>query len=279
MGALRDAYDSYQKKTAVPEIAAMPKSYAPAYYETMGKNVEVPRPVNANDISSAVSGNYKKYGGGIRGIGMGALAGIGKIGEFMGTEQGANIMAGLQTNPYLAEGYLKTADKLGRKEAGAVSAANQTNMELLKQRGEDVREAGKSAATAKQSQDNLILQNMLNEPSLAISQGQLALAGKREERETKQQEAVQKTGEVKTDYDQKVKPILDMANDLYAKKSISEANYAKLIREPLKYKVTSSAHKIFGIGPGAGITEGKLSVDANGNKAYVFPDGTINEVQ
>ena len=114
---------------------------------------------------------------------MGALAGLGKAGEFVASKVGNQILAGTSKSPYLAEGYLNNADRARQEEISLRSAAASANIERMKQQGEDVREAGKSAATAKQSADNLILQNALNEPHLQIEQGQLDLENKRASQE------------------------------------------------------------------------------------------------
>ena len=230
MGNLMDAYNAAKEKNKaqIPEIASLPATYAPAYYEAMGKTYEAPKTPEVSDIYTTGRDAYKKAGGGWKGAGMALLAGLGKTGEVFSTETGQKIAAGLSSNPYLAEGYLKNAERSHIEDRSAKSAASTMNMEKLKQMGEDVRERGKSESAAKQSENNLILQNALNEPQLKIAQGNLDLAGKREARESEMATAEL----MRKPVIEQRKAIIDAAQEAFKKGSISAEALADISANP-----------------------------------------------
>lgn len=250
---------------------------ARAYINQIRTPVEMPvSPVNR--IPQSVGDVKKAYtgaGGGIKGILSGAATGLGKLAELFNTEEGQKIMAGFQKDPHLARAYLGNAERERGDFASSVGVARKSEADKLNAIGELVRQQSKEAADYKTARELNEANIEANKPLRDVQIEQARQTGKLREEENARQEKERTFKEQES----KTKPIVDMVGELYRKKSISEKNYAKVMSDPLRYKVTSSAHKVFGIGPGAGIEEGVLHTDADGNKAYVFEDGTFNEVR
>ena len=183
MSALMDAYQDYLSKTnnpQIPQIAALPQStsippdYTKAYYEAMGTPATVPQPTGLQDVPGAVSNGYKAAGGGVGGVALGALAGLGKLGEFAASKTGNQILAGTAKSPYLAEGYLNNANQARQNELAQRQMAFQLNQENLKGMGEDVRAQAQQANELRKT----YLENQLQMPlKVAALQNEQAKTG------------------------------------------------------------------------------------------------------
>lgn len=229
MGALLDAYEAAKlKKAQIPEVAALPETYAPAYYSAMGKPYEAPKTAHAGDIYTSVRDAYKSTGGGLKGGLKAVLAGLGKTAEYMSTKEGQQILSGLTADPYLAAGYLNNAAQAGSEERAGVSSAASANMERMKQMGEDVREASKSAAAARQAESNIILQNSLNEPQLNLAQKNFDLSTKREAREADESAAELARKPVAEQRD----AVIKAAQEAFKKGSITAEALAEISANP-----------------------------------------------
>ncbi len=144
---------------------SMPPEIAKNYYENVSTPTSVSAPAGIQDIPGAVSKAYKSAGGGWKGAGLATLAGLGKLGEFMGTKTGNQIMAGLADNPYLAQGYLNNANTAREEELGRNKMAFEMNQEKLKNMGEDVR-----ANEQRLGQQKVAAMQLMAENQKALSQ-------------------------------------------------------------------------------------------------------------
>ena len=149
MGALLNAYNDFKNQNnptnmliqnaMTPSDSVVPKDYSKKYYENVSTPTPSYTPAGLQDMPGAVSNAYKSVGGGLKGVGLGALAGLGKVGEFISTKTGNQIMAGMSDNPYLAQGYLNNAGTAREEELGRNKMAFESNQEKMKNMGEDVR--------------------------------------------------------------------------------------------------------------------------------------------
>ena len=121
------------------KIPALANNEEATYRANVTTPTTIPQPAGIQDIPGAVSAAYKAAGGGVGGVGAGALAGLGKAGEFIATRTGQNILAGSTGNPWLAGGYLQGAEQARQNELLLRQGAIQQNMEKMKAQGEDVR--------------------------------------------------------------------------------------------------------------------------------------------
>ncbi len=236
MGTLLDAYEAAKlKKTQIPEVAALPETYAPAYYSAMGKPYEAPKTAKAGDIYTSVRDAYKSTGGGLKGGLKAALAGLGKTAEYMSTKEGQQILSGLTADPYLAQGYLDNAARAGSEERAGVASASAANLERLKQMGEDVRESSKTKADLLKAQAEMDADNTFKTIMAQQGQGQLDLAGKREARESEsaQREAENAIKELeRKPILERRKAVIDAAQEAFKKGKISAPELQEIVSNP-----------------------------------------------
>jgi hypothetical protein len=225
MSALLNAYEAYKNKTPqIPEVAAMPKSYAPAYYEAAGKEYSAPAPTSPADIYTASRDAFESAGGGWKGAGMATIAGLGKVGEFLSTKTGNQIMAGSTGNPYLAQGYLNNANTAANLEAGQRANAFEMNKERIKSMGEDVRAQGAQAAELKKAE----VEHSLDLP---FKVAQLNNDTERIKIEKQNADRAQSELERKPQVDQR-KYVIDAAQEAYKKGAISAEAFQEITNNP-----------------------------------------------
>lgn len=217
MGAFLKAYESVKKQNDIDSNTMLPAGYATAYYEAMGKPYASDRTPEIGDIYTSAKEAYGKAGGGWKGAGSAILSGLGTAGRVLSTETGSNIMAGLQSNPYMAKGFLEQAGKAASRESGSRDRAFMANLKRMEQMGEDVRGGAQGASTIKAAQ---------------ILAGQKS-AEAQAEADRQAQEKLDKEAAAKREQQ------VSLAKDAFAKKEISAAEYQLVSRDPDKYEITA----------------------------------------
>lgn len=130
----------------LPDTSPVPSTEAAAYRAAINTPFTANPTPQIQDIYTGASDAYKKAGGGWGGAGMAVLTGLGKLGEVMDTSTGNKILAGMSSNPYLAEGYLNNAAAAQSREIANKNMVFQGNLDEMKAQGEDVKTGEQIAA-------------------------------------------------------------------------------------------------------------------------------------
>ena len=232
------------------------------------QNLTTPTPSMGYSISnlpSTISSAYKAGGGGWGGAGLAALAGLGNI---AGSSAAQGIYAGTMSNPWQAGAMANQSGASHQNEIALQNAQVQANMAKQQQIGELV----------KQSQAEQAAQSLKKNEALVNAPTQFAdFRAKMIAPEIEKGRLNLETG--KQQYAENVDPLIKNAQEMYNKGNLNEESYAKIVSNPYKFKISGSANKVMGVGVRAPVVEGILHQDANGHQAYVFPDGSIQEIK
>lgn len=262
-------------KPIIPKVEDPYKVVTPemtqAYIKSLTTPTAIPTPTGLGDIFTGIKEK--------KGIGSKILAGLTKALEFAGTSTGQKIFAGLQEDPYKARAYLKEAETQEQREAQQKTLEQQMEMERRKGISELIREKAKSEA--ERGTELLKEKERLaaEEPTKALQRKLMELEiGKiPEEEKRKKTEIELKEKEAK---ETARKPLFETIDTAQRMGDLSTTDATLIKNNSDKYKLTGGGKKIgwFRFGR-TNIEEGKLHIDGKGNKAYVFSDGSYNEVK
>lgn len=152
-----------------PDIVDPEEAAYKAYLGTPVKPYKVP---GVEDLPDTIGSAYKGAGGGIKGVALGALSGLGKIGEIMNTSTGQKIMSGMTGNPYLGQAFVNQAGESQGREIGMAGIARGAEMERMRSIGDLIKEKNKmqgekDIADSKNATDKEVAEIGLRRPGIA----------------------------------------------------------------------------------------------------------------
>ena len=222
----------------------------------------------------------------------GFMAGITKLGDYLATPEGRQLIGGLvsKQNPEAGLYMVNQAEKdrqrmleqnapISKTDKYKMAMEGAKNIDEVKQRalsmGIDWKKFMADMGIKESNLANETAKTEIERQNAAVSKQNADTDKARLGLENKKTEAdIAKTG-----YEEKVKPILDTAKNMYDKGNLTEENYNKIVSNPYKYRISGNAQGFVVGKTRAPVEEGQLGVDANGKKAYKFKDGTFQEVQ
>lgn len=172
----------------------------------------------------AITGAFKDAGGGWKGAGMAALTGLGRLGEFVSTKTGQQLLSGTTNDPYMKMAYLEGAQGAQTIEQAKAQRAFEEKQARTKEQGEMIRSANQQQT----------------EKDKALLEAQMEAQRHKDEMDAKAREDAMRKEQVDKDIaefqrkpvEEQRKAIIDSAQAAFTKGQISASDLNEITRNP-----------------------------------------------